>query len=623
MPRSLLSPEVVKLVNDAQLRRRQYTPSPEDWRDLWIYFLITDRFNNPAAPPREPWNHPVGTFQGGTFNGIREQLDYLKELGVGALWISPVLKNPQYDIHAHHGYGIQDFLSVDPRFTSDPARARADSDFGDNELRQLIDAAHDRKIYVVLDIVLNHVGNVFAYEGDRNDAAWKDDGTYGVMWRDSDGRARSDWTSPPDSSTVSSDALIWPVELQRNEYFRRMGNAFSRPMHIHEQAGDFYALKELCTGYQVPHPVYGTTYPVRSVLIGAHQYLMAKFDIDGYRIDTLKYLEPDFACEFGSAVREYALTIGKKNFFTFGEVYDSEEKIARFIGRGTNAGGDLIGVDAALDFPLFFTLPGVAKGGTAPAEVAYVFDRRKKLTEKMVSSQGDASGFFVTFLDNHDQNVRLHYADPDNPNKYADQTTLALACMYTLQGIPCLYYGTEQGLSGQGNCPEYVREALWGKEDAFDRTNHFYVTIKRLSELRAKIPALRYGRQYFRQVSGDGVHFGFSNYANGILAYSRLLADLEVVVIANTDINNAWSGDVVVDYTMRPGETFFDLEFSNKRPADGVPTATITKRDLGSVHVVSLGGEMNHGPTRTLHVDLLPGEVQIWSKGIHEVSGLT
>ena len=124
MPRSIQSSEVHRLLNDAQIGRKMYTPSPGDWRDHWIYFLITDRFNDPVAQPREQWDAPVGTFQGGTFNGIRDQLDYLKDLGVGALWISPVLKNPQYDKYAHHGYGVQDFLSIDPRFASDPNRAR-------------------------------------------------------------------------------------------------------------------------------------------------------------------------------------------------------------------------------------------------------------------------------------------------------------------------------------------------------------------------------------------------------------------------------------------------------------------------------------------------------------------
>ena len=65
-----------------------------------------------------------------------------------------------------------------------------------------------------------------------------------------------------------------------------------------------------------------------------------------------------FALLFGNAMREFALQIGKRNFFTFGEVYDDEHKIAQFVGRRrTSDGGDMIGVDAALDLPLFYRLP--------------------------------------------------------------------------------------------------------------------------------------------------------------------------------------------------------------------------------------------------------------------------
>ncbi|MBO0800844.1 MAG: alpha-amylase, partial [Blastocatellia bacterium] len=264
MSRSIQSSEILKLLNDAQIGRYKYTPSPEDWRDHWIYFLITDRFNNPLAPPREQWNAPVGTFQGGTFNGIRDQLDYLKDLGVGALWVSPVLKNPQYDAFAHHGYGIQDFLSIDPRFASDVERARREPGFVEAELRRLVDDAHARGIYVIVDIVLNHVGNVFAYEGDRNDAPWRDDMPYQIMWRDAQGHAVAEWSTPPAADGISSDALIWPVEMQHNEFYRRMGNAFTRPLDLQEQAGDFYSLKELNTAYLEPHPFYGISYPVRA-----------------------------------------------------------------------------------------------------------------------------------------------------------------------------------------------------------------------------------------------------------------------------------------------------------------------------------------------------------------------
>src|SRR5690242_13817720 len=120
-------------------------PSPEDWRDQWIYFLLVDRFNNPQAPPNfAPFDGLHGEFQGGTFDGVRQQLDYLQDLGVGALWLSPVLKNCQYNPFTYHGYGIQDFLQVDPRFASDPQAARANPKLAEDELRALVDEAHAR-----------------------------------------------------------------------------------------------------------------------------------------------------------------------------------------------------------------------------------------------------------------------------------------------------------------------------------------------------------------------------------------------------------------------------------------------------------------------------------------------
>ena len=64
---------------------------------------------------------------------------------------------------------------------------------------------------------------------------------------------------------------------------------------------------------------------------------------------------------------------------------------------------------------------------------------------------------------------RIRFVDPANPHKFDDQVTLGLGCLYSLPGIPCLYYGTEQGLHGDGN-DEAVREALWGGP-GFDRTN--------------------------------------------------------------------------------------------------------------------------------------------------------
>src|SRR5713226_6045784 len=108
-------------LDDASIEVPPPFPSPEDWRDQWIYFLMLDRFNNPAAPPRNtPYDALFGGFQGGSFNGVRQQLPYLKVLGVGAIWLSPVLKNGQYSEGSYHGYGIQDCLRIEPRFASSP-----------------------------------------------------------------------------------------------------------------------------------------------------------------------------------------------------------------------------------------------------------------------------------------------------------------------------------------------------------------------------------------------------------------------------------------------------------------------------------------------------------------------
>ena len=174
-----------------------------------------------------------------------------------------------------------------------------------------------------------HTGDVFEYrldEGRRDGMApWRDT-PYSIGWRDADGQGRDDWDTAP--ADPSLDAAIWPQELRRNEYLRRQGNAFDRPSGEQEAGGDFFSLKEFVTDYQEQSEERGLHHPVRTSLIRAYQYLIAKYDVDGYRIDTLKYIEPAFAQTFGNAIREYALSLGKKNFFTFGEVYDSEEKLS-------------------------------------------------------------------------------------------------------------------------------------------------------------------------------------------------------------------------------------------------------------------------------------------------------
>jgi glycosidase len=568
-------------------------PSPQDWRDVWIYFLMLDRFNrSDGRPPASmPHDKPFGEFQGGTFNGVRDRLHYIKDLGAGAIWLSPVLKNRQSDRGTFHGYGIQDFLQPEPRFASAPGKE-------DAELRALVDEAHAVGLYVIFDIVLNHAGDVFGYKGFGSSAPGSPE-TLPIEWRDETGQARSDF--PVIEAVVPAqrqpDGFVWPAELQRNRFFRRKGKGA-------EAGGDFESLKEFVTDARD-----GQVFSLRNALILAYQYAIARYDVDGFRIDTLKFIERDFAQVFGNAMREYGLSIGKKNFFSYGEVFDNEERIAEFIGRNTRDAGDLVGVDAALDFPLFFRLPWVAKGFAPPTDVIEAYRRRREVQRNILSSHGEAGRFFVTFLDNHDMKERFRGASTGGPDEFDPQIILGIALLFCLQGIPCLYYGTEQGLHGRGNGDQFVREALWGKTNAFDVDHPFYRAIKRLSEIRNEQPALRYGRLYFRPISGDGVHFGASPFSPGVLAFSRILNNREVIVVANTGTQTNFQGHVLIDFFIHEdGEQFRVL---NDSGAAATPGLVETRAGL---EIREIDGGVTTGPARMIRTSLSPMEVQILAK---------
>ena len=606
MPNSIWAPEIQTTIAGARTAVRPPFPSPEDWRDKVMYFLLVDRFNNPAAPPRVmPYDTPVNAFQGGTFAGVQAAIPYLQQLGIGAVWLSPVLANCPFSPDCYHGYGIHDFLRAEPRFATDPDNA-------DAELRSLVDALHDAGLHVIFDMVLNHTGDVFAYAPNASDplnsSTSGTEATFSptpmpVQWRDAQGQAQAGWPVLEQIPSPPSGGVVWPAELQRNEYFRRQGTI----PNWQTTAGDFMALKQILT----------TDPALQNVLIRVYQHVIAKFDADGFRIDTIKYLQPAFARTFCNAMREFSLSIGKKNFFIFGEVFDtSDARIATFVGRNAMDSSDPVGADAALDFPLVYSLPNTLKGLAAPASVSSVFQARKTAEEGILSTHGDASAYFVTFLDNHDLKHRFYYVNPSSPDAFDDQVTMGLACLLGIQGIPCVYYGTEQGLHGPLNAAvpmslsdAAVREALWGKPPtAFDTSHPFYRALTAITALRTNEPALRYGRQYFRPISGDGQTFGISPYAPGVLAFSRILNDREIVVVANADNGSQHALDVIVDSSLNAVGSTLRVLYSNKAVPTS-PSATSTRSSNVTVHEVD--GSTTNGPVTVVPVVLQPMEVQV------------
>jgi glycosidase len=187
--------------------------------------------------------------------------------------------------------------------------------------------------------------------------------------------------------------------------------------------------------------------------------------------------------------------------------------------------------------------------------------------------------------------------------------------LFGLQGIPCLYYGTEQGLDGTkdaaGNpdtvAPESVREALWGKTPlAFDTGRSFYTQLSQIGHLRTTEPALQYGRLYFREVSGNGHDFGRSGGVGGIISFSRILYDREVLIVANTSTTNSFLGFILMD-----------IDINRSKPAMSVAYSNLGTTGTGYVQIIT-AANFYSGPTlagtadtAALYVSLAPMEVQI------------
>ncbi|HVP15403.1 MAG TPA: hypothetical protein VMS88_07650, partial [Terriglobales bacterium] len=143
-------------------------------------------------------------------------------------------------------------------------------------------------------------------------------------------------------------------------------------------------------------------------------------------------------------------------------------------------------------------------------------------------------------------------------------------------GTACLYYGTEQGLSGEGPGDEYVRQPLFDLDDpARDELNRdcaIYRGISAIARIHREQPALRFGRMYFRETSADGRSFALPREQPCVLAFSRIAADHEVLVAYNTSTSARRTEHVIVDADLRrPSESMRILYRSGDGGGDEVP----------------------------------------------------
>ncbi len=509
----------------------------QDWRDEVIYQVIVDRFadgdiNNDFTV--EPGF--LGKYQGGDWRGIEQHLGYLQDLGVTTLWISPIVKNvdSDADVDGYHGYWSEDLRKLNAHFGDAAA------------LRSMINAAHTRGMKIVLDIVCNHMGQLFFYDmnlngkpdqyigGSGSTSPVTNENEYDPDWNPLGVQAYSS-AGPAGRAPV---IFIDDPAINRTPPADLMGtpgayHGFGRILDYNDVAqrtlGDFPGgLKDVAT--ELPE--------VRAYMVDAFASWVEQFDFDGFRIDTVKHVEHEFWQYFTAGVRARIGAKNKHNFLMFGEAFDGDDAL---LGSYTVPGE----LDSVFYFSQHFQVfhdvfsqahvPG-AQAGTA--QIANLWASRK--TNYGSAPQDDGIGIppqkaLVNFLDNHDVGRFLFDAAGDIPALHN-----ALTLLMTEDGIPCMYYGTEQNFSG-GNDPAN-REVFWNTK--FDETGATFQHFATLAKIRKAYIALRRGDL---NVVYSTSHVSQENDA-GILAYERGGGDAPgayALVVLNTNAQKSSStGDV-------------------------------------------------------------------------------
>lgn len=635
-----------------------------DWRDEIIYQVLVDRFaDGDINNDHRVMPNALGRYQGGDWQGLIDHLDYLEALGVTALWISPIVKNIDYDagFDGYHGYWTQSFTKVNPHFGT-PAK-----------LRELSDKAHARGMKVILDIVANHVGQLFYYDingngqpdtivtgstsldaadplarlsrADEYDPDFDRRGIQGQNGLGPSGQADIRFLYIPEINRLIPDPIRFGdkdeevLDFSRPGVFNRRGRTTNYDRWEQLTTGDFPGgLKDLDTRRR----------DVRKGLIAAFAAMIRKYDFDGFRIDTLKHVEHEFWQEFGPAIRRYVqgveapygvppLSMPKQNFFMFGEAFDGDDSL---LGEFTYNDE----VDSVFYFSQKFQVySDVLKCGQPTKKVANLWndrlrfspeearvhqptrsDRFRDLDNNLlpdplvgkpiynsqpegvrlgpVDSEGKPippARLLVNFLDNHDVSRYLSPIDGCYTSKEEARRRLhnALGLLLTEDGIPCIYYGTEQEFSG-GNDPanrerlfdtlldNVYRGAASGQREnlgvsGYATDGDTFQWLAKLSRLRKKYAPLRRGDL---RVAWATEHSGSESDA-GILAFVRSHKGKAMVVVTNVHNDQVSETAFLAEEMTVPFPAYTKLVDVLADPYDGTQEKTYLVKPAGTLRV--------------------------------------
>jgi len=479
-PEPTVSPparDTVTLSGD--LAARVAAVKARSWHDEVVYMAMTDRFHNgdktndAGSVPSDP-----NRFHGGDFQGMIDKLDYIKGLGCTTLWISPVQEQRRdfFGMDGYHGYWATDFHKTEPSF-GDLAK-----------LKELVDKAHEKGMKVIVDLVVNHTG-------------------YGAP--------------------MAEDPKF-------KDWFHHYGN-IKLPTRWWMEKGQFCGLPDFAQ--EKPE--------VARYLIDMAKYWIDQTGIDGYRLDAVRHVPNSFWKQFASEIHAHA----GNNFLLLGEIYHPSAKTP---SRYQNEGG----MDSVFDFPLNFALRNTIGADHAMSSwenIKYFFTNvLKHPGESFRILQGHADGdmrrvadvikqdskyrrsdMLVTMLDNHDMTRFVTAAGAHGEEKLK----LGLALLFTMRGIPSVYYGTEVAMAGGWD--ENRKDMEFGRDPAFEA--HF----TKLAGIRAASTALRRGN--FEQLFVD----------HDVFAYARN-TPCESAVVALNNGGEAREADIRVPAQIADGTVLQD-----------------------------------------------------------------
>jgi len=421
-----------------------------------MYLIMPDRFANGdpandelAEAPRSHDRAKARAYHGGDLRGIREHLDYLRDLGVTTLWLTPIVKNGATE--DYHGYGVVDLYAVEPHLGSL------------REYQELVAAAHQRQMKIVFDIVPNHVGAKHPWAAKPPLPDW----FHGTVQQHMN-------SSAPVSGSFYSEA-----ENQGHDLFEALVDPHAPPRLWRNLTEGWFA--DLLPDMDTENPV------VEQYLVQNAIWWTEASGLDGFRVDTFPYVSRQFWARWHAGLRRIY-----PELTTIGEVFHPDASVTSFFAGGQKRyNGIDTGVTTLFDYPMYFALRDALLNDTPAGRIADIL-RHDSLYPRPEE--------LVTFFGNHDV-ARFASAKGSSTAKLK----LAFALTLTLRGIPELYYGDEIGMPGGGD-PDNRRDFPGGwREDvknAFTEAGRtreqqeIFGYVRALLRLRREHTALSSGRSW-------------------------------------------------------------------------------------------------------------------------------